>query len=230
MSVLRLCGLTKAEIESGLQKYVERGLGVTVDESYLDARVEFSIYDGSQNRLAMTTSYIANEFKDYLYSTTDESLEQMCLKLLKHNNLVLSTAESLTGGMVSSRITSVPGASDCFFEGIVCYDTLAKVVRCRVSRQTIDRVGAVSKQTAYEMVRGLLVGKTTIALSTTGVAGPSPSEGKKVGLVYIGVGRDNFIPVFEHNFTGDRQEIREKTTNMALFYLVRYLQGNILLL
>ena len=56
MSVLRLCGLTKAEIESGLQKYVERGLGVTVDESYLDARVEFSIYDGSQNRLAMTTS------------------------------------------------------------------------------------------------------------------------------------------------------------------------------
>ncbi len=229
-NVIKLCGLTKDEIEERVSPYREKGFYVSVFEHNLDARIELSDSSRDENAQAIAASYMANDFKDNVYSTFDLPLEVMAAKLLKTNKAVLSTAESLTGGLVASRLVSVAGISENFFEGIVCYDALSKIVRCGVDRHTIEKFGTVSKETAVEMVEGLIVGKTNIALSTTGVAGPSESEGKEVGLVYIAVGRGDFIPVFEHRLSGTRNEIREKTTNLALFYLVRYLQGNILLL
>ncbi|MGN0795591.1 MAG: CinA family protein [Christensenellales bacterium] len=229
-NVIKLCGLTKEEIEEKVLPYREKGFNVSVFERNLDAKIELSSVHGDDNAQAIAASYMANDLKDNVYSTFDMPLEVIAAKLLKTNKAVLSTAESLTGGLIAARLVSVAGISENFFEGIVCYDALSKIVRCGVDRHTIDKFGTVSKETAVEMVEGLIVGKTTIALSTTGVAGPSQSEGKDVGLVYVAVGRGNFIPVFEHRLSGDRNEIREKTTNLALFYLVRYLQGNILLL
>lgn len=229
-NVIRLCGLSKDEIEQRLVTYAQKGFSVSVIENNLDAKIELSHPYGDENAQAIAASYIANDFKDYIYSTFDMPLEVLAAQLLRTNKAILSVAESLTGGLVASRLISIDGISANFFEGIVCYDPLSKIVRCGVDRKTIEKFGTVSRETAVEMVQGLTVGKTNIALSTTGVAGPSKSEGKDVGLVYIAVGRGNFIPVFEHHLSGSRNEIREKTTNLALFYLIRYLQGNILLL
>ena len=78
------------------------------------------------------------------------------------------------------------------------------------------------------MVRGLLEPPVDLGLATTGLAGPQGDEGKPVGLVYIGVGAGDFITVFEKRFTGDRNRIRNSAANTALFYLVRYLRGDIL--
>jgi nicotinamide mononucleotide (NMN) deamidase PncC len=78
------------------------------------------------------------------------------------------------------------------------------------------------------MVKGLCKRPVDIALATTGLAGPTGDEGKPVGLVYIGVGGGDFITVFERRFSGSRNEIRRATSNVALFYLIRYLKGDIL--
>ena len=90
--------------------------------------------------------------------------------------------------------------------------------------------GGLLLPAAREMVSGLLRGKapTFIGLATTGLAGPNGDEGKPVGLVYIGVGSGDFITTFEKNIKGDRNEIRGAVANLALFYLIRYLRGDIL--
>ena len=85
-----------------------------------------------------------------------------------------------------------------------------------------------SRETAYAMVKGLCRRPVDIALATTGLAGPAGDEGKPVGLVYIAVGGGDFITVFERKFSGSRNEIRKATSNVALFYLIRYLKGDIL--
>jgi len=229
--VVRLCGLTKGEIEARLTKFNLQGLSFIIAEENLDCRIEL-IYSGmDENAFAIEKSQIYNEFSDNVYSSKDLPLNSFAVELLMHSHYNLSVAESLTGGEVSCALIDVPGISSHFYEGIVCYNTEAKARRLGVSKKTLSEDGAVSKKTAYEMVKGLLATpETSLGLSTTGVAGPSSEEGKQVGLVYIAVGSGDFITVFEHNFCGERNEIRKKATNMALFYLVRFLMGNILLL
>ncbi|HKL94583.1 MAG TPA: CinA family protein, partial [Clostridia bacterium] len=147
------------------------------------------------------------------------------------SNQMLSVAESLTGGEICSSLIDITGISTHFYEGIVCYNSDSKIRRLGVSKKTLAENGVISKKTAYEMVKGLLINPAvTLGLATTGLAGPTADEGKDVGLVYIAVGSGDFITVFEHNFSGSRNEIRKKSANMAIFYLIRYLQGNILLL
>ena len=100
--------------------------------------------------------------------------------------------------------------------------------RLRVPKALLGAYGAVSRETAYAMVRGLLEPPVNIGLATTGLAGPAGDEGKPVGLVYIGVGAGDFITVFERHLSGDRNTVRTAASNLALFYLVRYLKGDIL--
>ena len=137
-------------------------------------------------------------------------------------------AESLTGGEICSRLTRVPGISANFYEGIVCYDRGSKMSRLHIPKALLGAYGAVSRETAYAMVKGLVERPVDIGLATTGLAGPQGDEGKPVGLVYIAVGAGEFITVFEKHLAGDRNRIRMSAANLALYYLVRYLRGDIL--
>ena len=138
--------------------------------------------------------------------------------LLKLRGKRISVAESFTGGGVGRRIVSVPGASEVYFEGLNTYNGQAKVNRLGVSQATLSQKGAVSKETAYEMVCGLLnTGNCDIAIATTGLAGPNGDEfGKPVGYCCIAVGTRERISVYQYNFEGNRKEITEKAINYAL--------------
>lgn len=124
----------------------------------------------------------------YIFSCDDEELVQVVCHKLLEKNLTLSSAESCTGGMFASAITDIPGISKCFERGIVTYSNEAKISELGVSRETLEKFGAVSRETALEMVDGLKnVSGSDVCVSVTGVAGPDGgSEEKPVGLVYIG--------------------------------------------
>ena len=131
------------------------------------------------------------------------SIEKQTVELLKSKKLKLATAESCTGGLISKRITDVSGSSEVFEGGVVCYSNLKKY-------------GAVSRETAREMVKGVLsLTKADIAVAVTGIAGPSSDDtNKPVGLVYIAVsdGKSTIVKKLLNNFTGD---VREQNRNIS---------------
>lgn len=224
---LKLCGLDREQIEGRLRKYEGAGIVFEVMEDCLDALVIMSSelpYDVFET----VKSRVYNEFEEEVYSSENATLHELAAKLLGMSGKTLAVAESLTGGEICSRLTSVAGISKNFYEGIVCYNKTSKTDRLGVPKALLGAYGAVSRETAYAMVKGLNKGPVDIGLATTGLAGPSSDEGKPVGLVYIGVGGGDFITIFERRFKGDRNTVRKSAANVALFYLVRYLKGDIL--
>ena len=135
---------------------------------------------------------------------------------LKKNNLTIATSESLTGGMLASSIVDIPGASSYFKEGFVTYCNEAKIKTLGVARKTIDDFGAISSQTAFQMAQGTAnLSGCSVAISTTGNAGPDCDEGKPAGLVYIGIFIDGNISVFDFHFSGSRTDIRKQAVYSA---------------
>ena len=150
-----------------------------------------------------------------------QKLSRKLLETCLNKNIKLITAESCTGGLLSANITGIAGSSAVFSYGIICYSNKSKRKFLNVDVKTLKSHGAVSFETVKEMLAGLCnqaVSKTlTIAIS--GVAGPSGSESKPVGLVYIGVkvSSNNSEVITEHNFGNiERNKIQQKSVNEAL--------------
>ncbi|MDE5600970.1 MAG: CinA family protein [Clostridia bacterium] len=224
--VVKLCGLSKPQIMQKLQLLDGCGVSFEVQEKYLDAEVVMTTsIDSAMFDVVRSTVY--NIFENEVYSSESCSLQELAASLLKMSGHILGVAESLTCGLVCAMLAEVSGISENLYEGIVCYNKGSKMNRLGVSKETLSARGAISRETAYEMVRGLTVAPVDIGLSTTGLAGPSGDEGKPVGLTYIGVGSGDFILTFEKRFEGTRDEIRHAAANVALFYLIRYLKGDI---
>lgn len=149
------------------------------------------------------------------------SIEKQTVELLKSKKLKLATAESCTGGLISKRITDVSGSSEVFEGGVVCYSNRFKENVLGVSPETLKKYGAVSRETAREMVKGVLsLTKADIAVAVTGIAGPSSDDtNKPVGLVYIAVsdGNSTIVKKLLNNFTGDvREQNRSISADTAL--------------
>ena len=149
------------------------------------------------------------------------SIEKQTVELLKSKKLKLATAESCTGGLISKRITDVSGSSEVFEGGVVCYSNRFKENVLGVSPETLKKYGAVSRETAREMVKGVLsLTKADIAVAVTGIAGPSSDNtNKPVGLVYIAVsdGKSTIVKKLLNNFTGDvREQNRSISADTAL--------------
>jgi PncC family amidohydrolase len=157
----------------------------------------------------------------------DELLEVRVGELLKALTLTVTAAESCTGGLVLHRLTNVSGSSAYVVGGVVTYSNEAKMRLLGVSQPTLEQFGAVSQQTAAEMavgVRGLF--GADIALSVTGIAGPSGgTPAKPVGLTYIGLtAADLPAPWIErHVWDSDRVGNKEQSADAALRLLLRYL-------
>jgi len=163
-----------------------------------------------------------------LYGYGEDGLEVVVGKLLRQNGMTISTAESCTGGLVSNRIVSVPGASDYFLGGVVAYSNEAKSNLLGVSEKTLSTFGAVSPETAEEMALGVRKKfASNIAVSTTGIAGPTGGTAEKpVGLVYVGWSYDNELgskKLMLGEMTRDR--VRLYTSQMALDVARRILSG-----
>ena len=137
-------------------------------------------------------------------------INKVCQYLID-NNITISSVESLTGGLFASTITEVPGISKVFQGGLVTYTNDIKENVLGVKKSTLETYGAVSKECVREMLlQGYNVFVTDIVVALSGNAGPSASEGKPVGLVYIGYMINGELHIHEHNFTGTREEIRKQ--------------------
>lgn len=147
------------------------------------------------------------------------SINEKVVKFLLKNKSKISFAESCTGGLMSSAITSVPGASKVFKIGLVTYSNESKINTLGVSRMCIKKHGAVSKEVCLSMLKNVAkIGKTKVALAITGIAGPGGgSISKPVGLVYIGIKKNkkNYIKKFIFK-NKSRKYIQNATVNMSL--------------
>ena len=146
-------------------------------------------------------------------------------KLIK-KKLKISVAESCTGGMLSSAITSVPGSSKIFVLGVVCYSNQSKISLLKVPKKIISKHGAVSYQACLSMVKNLnKSSKTDISVSVTGIAGPSGGkEDKPVGLVYVGYCSSNISKVEKFNFHSNRQSNKLRTSQAVLDLIMKNIE------
>ena len=141
------------------------------------------------------------------------------VKLLTKKRLNISFAESCTGGLLASTVTSISGSSKVFTIGLVTYSNQAKIKFLKVPKKIILKHGAVSYETCLSMVKNLnKISKTNIAISITGIAGPKGGTKKKpVGLVYIGIKKGNKIIVKKNIFKNKSRDLIQKSTvNQAL--------------
>ena len=147
-----------------------------------------------------------------------ENVANKTVNALRERKMTIATAESCTGGLVSAKITSVSGSSEVISFSMVTYSNEAKIQKLGVKKETVEQFGAVSEQTAKEMAERIkLLAAADVGVGVTGVAGPSQSEGKPVGLVFVGIAFKDKTVVEKltlKNLT--RDEIREESAEKAL--------------
>ena len=143
------------------------------------------------------------------------------IERLKECNLTISTAESITGGLIASKICEISGASNYFKGGVVSYTKEAKESLLGVSLEDIEKYGVYSKETVIKMAEGIKERTNSdIAIATSGVAGPGPDEGVEAGTVYFCYYILDKIVTEKKKFEGTRNEIREYAANHALVMVV----------
>ena len=150
-----------------------------------------------------------------------QKLTRKLLDSCLNKNIKLITAESCTGGLLSANITGIAGSSAVFSHGIICYSNESKIKFLNVGDKTLKSYGAVSFETVREMLTGLCkqADSKTLAIAISGVAGPSGSESKPVGLVFIGVKVSSYDTevITEHKFGNiERNKIQQKSVHEAL--------------
>lgn len=164
------------------------------------------------------------------YSFFSLNLEKKIAKILTDNYLVLSTGESCTGGLISSRLTDVSGSSTFIKENFITYANEAKVRYLGLYTASIEEFGVVSEEIASQMASGILKATSCdVSLATTGIAGPTGgSEEKPVGLIYIGIGNISKIQTYKETINPFlcRRIIKYKFSQVALEHLYKFLKEN----
>ena len=222
IKTINTIGIGESKLETVLKDIIQGQENPTIATYAKEGKVDIKVVArGSDEKkvdklLNEIIEKIDGKIHKYIYSY-NESIEEVVYKKLKANNMKIAFCESCTGGLISSRFTSIPGVSEVFDRGIVTYSNRAKVEELGVKKNTLDKYGAVSEQVALEMATGLLnKAGVDIALSTTGLAGPSGgTEDKPVGLVYIGIAAKNHSFVFKSVFSGDRLSIQNRAALKA---------------
>jgi len=171
---------------------------------------------------------IVPRIKKYVYGYDNDKLEQVIADLLIQNNLTVSTAESCTSGLLASRLTDVPGSSQYFKGGSVCYSNDLKINDIGVDKDLIERYGAVSEEVAESLAKNIAKkNNTDIGIGITGIAGPGGgTEKKPVGLVFVGIFYKNNLYIKRYNLTPDRITNRELTVTLCLNEIRKILRNS----
>jgi len=156
-----------------------------------------------------------------------DDLPKAIIELLQQKRLKLGTVESATGGLISHLITGVPGSSDCYEGSIISYSNRIKSEKAGVNEATLEKYGAVSAQVAEEMAAG---GRQSLSvdvcIADTGIARPGgATQGKPVGLFYLGLSHRTGTFSRKHIFRGNRRENKKSAADAALTWLYEYLSG-----
>jgi nicotinamide-nucleotide amidase len=229
--MLRVIGVGESSAEDMLKDIFRTQTNPTIAPYAKDGEVHLRITAKTDTPEAADALIAEMEHKvrrvlgENIYGCDDETLEEVVLRLLVQRKLTISIAESCTGGLISGRLTEVPGASTSLMYGVTSYSNESKVKLLGVKEATLQSFGAVSSQTAEEMAAGVrrLIG-TDVGISITGIAGPDGgSPEKPVGLCYIGIAIGDNVKAYKNLFNGNRSRIRWNASSKALDLLRREL-------
>lgn len=231
--VLRVIGIGESAAEEKIKSLLD-GSNPSIAPYAKSAEVHFRItakaldHEAAIRMIDDLDSKAREILGDYVYGVDEETLESVVVDLLRKKGLKLALAESCTGGLISNRITNIPGNSDVFLAGIVTYSNEAKTAFLGVSHDLLMTRGAVSPEVAEAMASG--AAKATgadIAVSVTGIAGPAGATSEKpVGLVYIGISAPDGVRAEKNVYGGSRLDIKYRTSQTALNMIRMYLMHN----
>lgn len=229
-AMVKVCGIGESMAETMILDLIESQKNPTIAPYAKTAEVHFRVTAGAATReegkrlVEPVVEELKKRFGDHIYTTREEeTLEEAVISLLKQQGKRIAAAESITGGLIASTLINVPGASAVLEESFVTYSNEAKQKRLGVKKETLERYGAVSEETAREMAEGICRATgAQIGLSVTGIAGPDGGTKKKpVGLVYVGRCVNGKSEVKELRLKGNRQKIRDTVVVCALDFVRR---------
>jgi nicotinamide-nucleotide amidase len=231
--VLRTYGLGESSLEERIKDYIKSQCNPTI--ALLARNFEIHVRltakadtDGEARALiAALEAKLRERIDEYIFGEDEDTLEAVVGRKLAAQKLTLALAESCTGGLVTSRITDIPGSSAYLAGTVVCYSNDIKTAAVGVPADILAAHGAVSVETAKAMAEGIRSRfGTDLAVGITGIAGPTGAgPGKPVGLVYVAVAGPAGTCCFEHNFTGQRTGIKHRSALTALHHLRQYIDA-----
>lgn len=233
--MVKICGVGESKVEEELIDLIDRQTNPTIatyaktGEVHVRITASASASETAEKLIKPVVKEIKRRMGTAVYTArAEETLEMAVVRLLKKYELTLATAESCTGGLVAGRIVNVAGASDVFHQGFVTYSNKAKRKLLDVSKSTIKKYGAVSKETAREMaVGGAFAADSDLCVAVTGIAGPDGgTEEKPVGLVYMACCLGDKVTVERYQFRGNRSKVREQSVVRALDLVRRTILEN----
>jgi nicotinamide-nucleotide amidase len=234
--VFHTFGLPEADVDAKLKGLIPKGasvdlgmlaspMGVLVS---LTTKGKRSAPENNRDLLQKLANDVRSRLSEWLFAEGHDTMEEVVGRELAKRGLMLAVAESCTGGLIGHRLTQVAGSSAYVDRGAVCYSNRAKTEMLGVPVELIARQGAVSKEVAAAMACGIRErANVSVGLSVTGIAGPGGgTETKPVGLVYIGLDDGTGRPITrEFRFHGDRNVIKQRSSQAALDLLRRWLLG-----
>jgi nicotinamide-nucleotide amidase len=225
--ILRFFGLPESAVAGVVEQAGGEadGLEVTICAHDLEVEVALVIPPEAEGQAERISAALREAHPRALFAEDERAVEEIVLEAARERSLEIATAESCTGGLVSARLTSVPGSSDVFVGGLVAYDDRIKLGALGVPADVLERHGAVSAETATAMAAGARrVLGADVAVSVTGVAGPGGgTAAKPVGLVYLHVEAPDASHGVELRLPGDRDAVRRRAAASALHLLRRLL-------
>jgi nicotinamide-nucleotide amidase len=225
--ILRFFGLPESAVAGVVAQAggESDGLEVTICAHDLEVQVDLVIPPAAEAQAERVTAALREAHPRALFAEDAEAVEAIVLGLARERVLTIGTAESCTGGLVSARLTSVPGSSDVFVGGLVAYDDRVKLEALGLPNEVLERHGAVSAETAAAMAAGARrMLAVDVAVSVTGVAGPGGGTPEKpVGLVFIHAETPDASHGVELRLPGNRDAVRRRAAASALHLLRRLL-------
>lgn len=180
---------------------------------FIKIRLDSSKYEDYNEQFSYYESILKERFDENFIEEGVKSTEELLGKYLIDKNISVSTAESITGGLISSKLVSVSGISKVMSESYITYSNEVKSKVLGVKKETMDRFDVVSRQTVEEMLYGLRkITNSDLCIACSGYAGP----GEKAGLVYYGALYDDKLSIVERNYHGSRNEVRGACANDAI--------------
>ena len=225
---LKIFGLTEAEVDERASPFLSAtnptlATYAKTDGIYLRITAKTDSEDKAKELIAKREADIRAIFNDYIWGMDSDSLESIVGTLLTAKGLSLATMESYTGGLLASVITNVPGSSKYFRGGLVAYTDEARTA-FGFDPQLISRYGTVSTEVVEAMatISREKLG-TSIGVGLTGVMGPTETEGKPVGTIFVGLNDGQRRQSFAKNYPGNRLQVKQRAVTSALFELRRIL-------
>jgi nicotinamide-nucleotide amidase len=220
--VYKICGVGESNVEQAIGEKVLAIPGIELGYCARPGEVDVRII-GKPEAIEQAGAIIQSTLERSIFSTADETLEEVLVKLLRNRNQTLATAESCTGGLIANRITNVPGASSVFLAGYVCYADQAKIDVLDVDPKLIGAHGAVSEPVARSLAEQARArAGSNYVLATTGIAGPTGGSAEKpVGTVYVALASADETIAKKFFFPTDRETFKQLTAQAAFDLLRR---------